>query len=140
MLILWVATGITLLASLTCYSRFVHGQSPRKSAIVLVLGDLGRSPRMQNHALSLAQHGYGVTLIGNRGADLYADVLSNPQIKTLNLPSLPKYLTTSNKLLFLLYAPFKVALQLASLFYYLLRAHGKLILLQVKSNYLSTGD
>ena len=132
MLILCVATGIVLLTSLICYSHFVYGQSPRKSAIVLVLGDLGRSPRMQNHALSLAQHGYDVTLIGNSGSDLYADVRSSPQIKTLNLPSLPKQLTTSNKLLFLLYAPLKVALQLASLFYYLLRAHGKLILLQVK--------
>lgn len=31
---------------------------------VAVLGDLGRSPRMQYHALSLARHGRGVSLLG----------------------------------------------------------------------------
>lgn len=31
---------------------------------VAVLGDLGRSPRMQYHALSLARHGRGVALLG----------------------------------------------------------------------------
>uniref|UniRef100_A0A8V5GIV6 Uncharacterized protein n=1 Tax=Melopsittacus undulatus TaxID=13146 RepID=A0A8V5GIV6_MELUD len=31
---------------------------------VAVLGDLGRSPRMQYHALSLARHGRDVTLLG----------------------------------------------------------------------------
>lgn len=37
------------------------------SACVLVLGDLGRSPRMQYHALSLSRHGFSVTLIGFLG-------------------------------------------------------------------------
>uniref|UniRef100_A0A8C9F010 Uncharacterized protein n=1 Tax=Pavo cristatus TaxID=9049 RepID=A0A8C9F010_PAVCR len=32
---------------------------------VAVLGDLGRSPRMQYHALSLARHGRGVALLGH---------------------------------------------------------------------------
>lgn len=31
---------------------------------VAVLGDLGRSPRMQYHALSLARHGHDVALLG----------------------------------------------------------------------------
>lgn len=34
---------------------------------VLVLGDIGRSPRMQNHALSLAEAGYLVDLVGLAG-------------------------------------------------------------------------
>lgn len=34
---------------------------------VVVLGDLGRSPRMQYHALSIAQHGGIVQLVGYRG-------------------------------------------------------------------------
>lgn len=33
------------------------------SAIVLVLGDIGRSPRMQYHCLSLLKHNYRVNLI-----------------------------------------------------------------------------
>lgn len=34
---------------------------------VVVLGDIGRSPRMQYHALSIAKHGGIVDLIGYRG-------------------------------------------------------------------------
>jgi hypothetical protein len=39
----------------------------RVSVQVLVLGDLGRSPRMQYHALSLAKHGGHVQIIGYLG-------------------------------------------------------------------------
>jgi beta-1,4-mannosyltransferase len=45
-----------------------------KRTIVLVLGDLGRSPRMLNHAQSLAVHGWEVDLIGYAGAALPADI------------------------------------------------------------------
>ena len=34
---------------------------------VLVIGDIGRSPRMQNHALSLAKSGHTVDLVGLPG-------------------------------------------------------------------------
>lgn len=34
---------------------------------VVVLGDIGRSPRMQYHALSIAKHGGTVDLIGYQG-------------------------------------------------------------------------
>jgi len=37
------------------------------SVQVLVLGDIGRSPRMQYHAISIAQHGGRVDLIGYQG-------------------------------------------------------------------------
>jgi beta-1,4-mannosyltransferase len=39
----------------------------RSRTQVLVLGDIGRSPRMQNHALSLARCGVAVDLIGYKG-------------------------------------------------------------------------
>lgn len=48
---------------------------------MLVLGDLGRSPRMTYHALSLARWGYAVNLLGFRGAKPHKDVLSNERIK-----------------------------------------------------------
>ena len=34
---------------------------------VIVIGDIGRSPRMQNHAISLAESGHVVDLVGLRG-------------------------------------------------------------------------
>jgi beta-1,4-mannosyltransferase len=37
------------------------------SVQVVVLGDIGRSPRMQYHALSLAKHGARVDVIGFKG-------------------------------------------------------------------------
>jgi beta-1,4-mannosyltransferase len=39
----------------------------RTSVQVLVLGDIGRSPRMQNHAISIAKHEGKVDVIGYQG-------------------------------------------------------------------------
>ncbi len=47
---------------------------------VIVLGDLGRSPRMQYHAVSLAEGGGEVYLIGFEGAAAMAAVSANPRI------------------------------------------------------------
>lgn len=47
---------------------------------VIVLGDLGRSPRMQYHAASLAASGAGVDLIGLEGAAPIPAVAANPRI------------------------------------------------------------
>ena len=48
---------------------------------VIVLGDLGRSPRMQYHAVSLAAAGGDVDLIGLEGAAPIAAVSNNPRIR-----------------------------------------------------------
>ncbi len=47
---------------------------------VIVLGDLGRSPRMQYHAVSLAADGADVDLIGLEGAPVVDAVASEPRI------------------------------------------------------------
>jgi beta-1,4-mannosyltransferase len=54
---------------------------------VIVLGDLGRSPRMQRHAVALAEHGCDVALIGFGGTPLPADVAAHPRIRVHLLPS-----------------------------------------------------
>src|SRR5579859_3315603 len=41
--------------------------TPKTSVQVLVLGDIGRSPRMQYHALSIAKNGGRVDVIGYQG-------------------------------------------------------------------------
>ena len=38
--------------------------SSKRRACVVVLGDIGRSPRMQYHALSLTKEGFNVDIIG----------------------------------------------------------------------------
>ena len=45
-------------------------QDPKKTTQILVLGDIGRSPRMQYHALSIAKHSGWVDVIGYRGKQL----------------------------------------------------------------------
>jgi beta-1,4-mannosyltransferase len=53
---------------------------------VIVLGDLGRSPRMQYHAVSLAAAGGEVDLIGLEGAAPIPAVSGNPRIRCHRLP------------------------------------------------------
>ncbi|KAM4531411.1 chitobiosyldiphosphodolichol beta-mannosyltransferase [Odontesthes bonariensis] len=48
---------------------------------VLVLGDIGRSPRMQYHALSLSKHGYHVTFVGFLDTKPHPDVLKEERIR-----------------------------------------------------------
>ncbi|XP_040430229.1 chitobiosyldiphosphodolichol beta-mannosyltransferase [Cygnus olor] len=55
---------------------------------VAVLGDLGRSPRMQYHALSLARHGRGVSLLGYLQTRPHGDVLGSGEIRVVPLSDL----------------------------------------------------
>lgn len=47
---------------------------------VIVLGDLGRSPRMQYHAASLAEAGHDVDLVGLEGAPPLAAIADHPRV------------------------------------------------------------
>ena len=53
---------------------------------VIVIGDLGRSPRMHYHAASLAAAGSDVDLIGLEGAAVMPAVASNPRIHVHRIP------------------------------------------------------
>ena len=45
--------------------------------ITIVKGDVGRSPRMQHHALSLANEGFSVDLLGFGGSQPFQEILDN---------------------------------------------------------------
>lgn len=51
-----------------------------KRACVVVIGDVGRSPRMQYHAVSLAKEGYQVDIVGYSGSSLHSEIALNPAI------------------------------------------------------------
>ncbi|XP_054254710.1 chitobiosyldiphosphodolichol beta-mannosyltransferase isoform X2 [Indicator indicator] len=55
---------------------------------VVVLGDLGRSPRMQYHALSLARHGRDVALLGYLQSRPHGDVLRSGRIRLVPVSDL----------------------------------------------------
>jgi beta-1,4-mannosyltransferase len=82
---------------------------------VLVLGDIGRSPRMQYHALSIAKHGGNVQLIGYLESEPLPALIDNPRVTIVPLSSPPKSWQTSNKLVFLVFAPLKVIFQILNL-------------------------
>lgn len=58
--------ALALLLPVLLLCAWKRGRQTGASAhvVVVVLGDVGRSPRMQYHALSLAQSGFSVTLLG----------------------------------------------------------------------------
>lgn len=49
-------------------TRYKQPENPADEHIqILVVGDIGRSPRMQYHAISVAKHGRKVDLVGFKG-------------------------------------------------------------------------
>jgi len=90
----------------------------RSTVAVVVLGDVGRSPRMQYHAASLAAlPGTDVALVGCRGEACVAAVAGNARI-TQHLLSAP--FARAPRALWLVLAPLKVVHQALALLWVLL--------------------
>lgn len=81
------------------------------SVQIVVLGDVGRSPRMQYHALSIASLGGKVNIVGYVDSDVHPDIDASRFIQITPIRPFPKALQANNKLLFLLLAPLKVLWQ-----------------------------
>ncbi|KAI0161924.1 glycosyltransferase family 33 protein [Hypoxylon sp. FL1284] len=98
-------------------SRYVkHSPASNESVSVqvLVLGDIGRSPRMQYHALSVARHGGRANIIGYHESAPHPDLLTNPRIKIYPLAPPPGVLK-SRSIPFLISGPLKVLWQVWTL-------------------------
>lgn len=80
-----------------------NAQNLKRNVCVIVLGDIGRSPRMQYHVNSLLKHEFNVDLIGYGDTKPIAELTQNSrcniqqlvQFPELNLPNLLKYLFKS---------------------------------------------
>ncbi|KAG1825487.1 glycosyl transferases group 1-domain-containing protein [Suillus subaureus] len=91
-------------------------QTPKlRSVAILVLGDVGRSPRMMYHAESFAKLEFDTYLIGYRGSKpiLSLTSLSNVRLSYLSEP--PPPLVT--RIPFVLAAPIKILYQIATILY-----------------------
>ena len=103
--------------------------SPRKEnkkhVAVMVLGDIGRSPRMQYHTLSLLEHGHSVTLIGYVGEKLIPFLAENGSIDYKLSMTTPTYHAENLRVIRMKpYLPskrFKNGSILSRLFYYPVR-------------------
>ena len=63
-----------------------RNSSNKKRVGVVVLGDVGRSPRMRQHCLSLAQEGFQVQYLAERGSAPHPDLLASGSVRLLLLP------------------------------------------------------
>ena len=89
----------------------------RNRTHILVLGDIGRSPRMQNQALILAKNNIAVDLVGYTDSDLHPDIAQNrfKYLKVHPISRPPTFLQTDSKALFILFGPLKVIIQFCAL-------------------------
>lgn len=87
-----------------------------QSVAILVLGDIGRSPRMQYHAASLSKAGFTVQLIGYKGTQPHKSLLEDANIKYQFIPDVPQFLRDRPAWAFPLFGPLKVLHQLFFLF------------------------
>ncbi|KAJ5231915.1 CAZyme family GT33 [Penicillium citrinum] len=111
-----LSTALTIVILLLPSQYKPTSDSKSKHTVqILVLGDIGRSPRMQYHALSIAKNGGRVVIIGYRESDPHPEIESHPNISIVPLSPHPVCLQTSNKLLFTIYGPLKVLFQMISL-------------------------
>ena len=116
LVIIFGITSIILYSLPSQYGRFIGKERSANRIQILVLGDIGRSPRMQYHALSVAKHGGQVDLVGYMGSDIHPDILANSaSIKIHALDPTPEYLRTESIYLFILYGPLKVLFQIWNL-------------------------
>ena len=58
-----------------------------RSVCICVSGDIGHSPRMQYHSLSLAEVGYHVDIVADQESRPHEKLLSNPRIRIHPLSS-----------------------------------------------------
>ncbi|KAK3841592.1 MAG: hypothetical protein J3R72DRAFT_369057 [Linnemannia gamsii] len=89
----------------------------RQGFCLVVLGDIGHSPRMLLHATSALNSGYKVDVIGYKGSRLPEDLESNPSIRFHYLTELPRVSESLPRVLYYLYAPIKAVFLAYQLFY-----------------------
>ncbi|GAA6057297.1 hypothetical protein JCM3770_001705 [Rhodotorula araucariae] len=93
--------------------------APRSVALV-VLGDIGRSPRMLYHAQSFAQNGFTTYVLAHRGAKPPKELGDNPLVRFVYLETPLASTSALPKPLFLACLPVRILLSAASLLYALL--------------------
>ncbi|XP_006895302.1 PREDICTED: chitobiosyldiphosphodolichol beta-mannosyltransferase-like [Elephantulus edwardii] len=79
---------LVLLLLLGAWKRWRRWRTASRHVAVVVLGDLGRSPRMQYHALSLAKCGFSVTFLGFYHSKPRDELLQNDRIGIMGLTEL----------------------------------------------------
>ncbi|KAF8557404.1 glycosyltransferase family 33 protein [Imleria badia] len=114
-----VAAFVSLLLVLFTVWIYQYVVRPPKlrSVAIIVLGDVGRSPRMMYHAESFAKLGFDTYLIGYRESKPVPSLTSLPHVRLCYLSEPPSFL---RKVPFVLAAPVKILHQVTSILYMLM--------------------
>jgi len=107
-----------------------------RSATVVVLGDIGRSPRMCYHIESLADQGWRVSVIGYGGSKLPLSIDQRSSVKVHHLTQLPAWIAKLPRVAFVAVAPLKLLWQSVGLFWKVtmsVQPPPEIILVQVSS-------
>ena len=127
---LWLAGGLVAVLVLLRLNARARSRCRPKHAAVVVLGDIGRSPRMVNHAVSLAEAGFRVSLIGYVDSAPPQHVVQDARISIRGIPP-PWKIPRSPKIAYVLLAPLAAVSRAATLFLCILAGGPKgLVLVQ----------
>ncbi len=81
---------VSVLIIIVCRWIFNAKTVVRKRILIIVLGDLGRSPRMQYHALSFAKEGFVVDLVGFDHSPLIKELQDHSLVTIVPINEPPK--------------------------------------------------
>lgn len=84
----FIIVGLSLLLIVTLRNGSLTGEGV---VTVLVLGDVGRSPRMKNHSISFAKHGYKVQHVGYSGSNPAKSLSNNKNVKIYYVYDTPEF-------------------------------------------------
>lgn len=108
---------IVTLLLLSLFVLLFRLKDGKRNVCIIVLGDIGRSPRMQYHAKSFSEVNLNVNIVGFRGSSPLTELLEKKNIKfsyISNPPNKPKMIPGS------LFYLFKAVYQWIQLFLFLL--------------------
>ncbi|KJE96881.1 beta-1,4-mannosyltransferase [Capsaspora owczarzaki ATCC 30864] len=113
-LLLQVAVLLLALLGVVVVVQRLQSRTAKRVCIV-VLGDFGRSPRMQYHAMSLAALGLEVDVLAYSGSRPHDEIRSNPRIHLVALREAPRIAPGLPKPFYLVYGVAKAAFLAAQL-------------------------
>jgi beta-1,4-mannosyltransferase len=119
-----------LLTGLYVIRRIRHKPLRKHVAMIIVLGDMGRSPRMMYHASSFARHEWEAVLVGYDDTPLMPSLLETPHIHPRPIASPPKMIM---RLPWIARAPVRILYQIISVLQialFTLPIHPEVIMVQ----------
>lgn len=79
-----------------------------RNATIVVVGDIGHSPRTCNHAYSLASHGLRTNIIGYLNSKPHPKIINHENIRISPISQPPSFLLNNNQILRFLLLPLKL--------------------------------